>query len=102
MEPLLWGETVDSQSLEPLLLVLLRELRLHPRTILAEFSDEGLVLCIHRGFLQDLAFEELMWQRYRILLLRWFRRWSLGSEVADELTQALIVKMLFTLLRGPA
>jgi RNA polymerase sigma factor (sigma-70 family) len=64
--------------------------------VLAEVSDEGLVLAVKRGFLVGEASEALLVQRYRLLLCRWCCRWHVPFHDAEDLWQNLFVKFLQT------
>src|SRR5262249_23195050 len=62
--------------------------------VLAEVSDEGLVLAIQKGFLVREAFEELLENRCKKLLFRWSYPWGLTVQDAEDLTHDLFARFL--------
>jgi RNA polymerase sigma factor (sigma-70 family) len=66
------------------------------RQVLAEVSDEGLVLAIQRNFLVGEACEVLLVQRYRGLLARWCYRWHVALHDAEDLWHTLFLRFMQT------
>ena len=69
------------------------------REVLARFTDEGLVLAVRKDLLAAEAFEELLENRYKRLLLRWAFHWGLPFQDAEDLVHTLFVKFWKTRFR---
>jgi RNA polymerase sigma factor (sigma-70 family) len=94
LERRIWQQTARQlQRLERRLPVRLRLLGLELKELLAEVSDEGLVLAIQKGFLFGEAFEALLEDRYRVYLHRWFFHRGAREEDLKDLFQALFLKL---------
>jgi RNA polymerase sigma factor (sigma-70 family) len=95
LEEVLWSLPADQLApADQALRTLLAAAGCTPAELLAEMADESLVLAIQKRFLRNLAFEELMVNRYEKVLLRWFGRRLGGLDRAQEFTQELYLKLL--------
>lgn len=95
LECLIW--TLTASQFDKLALsepARLQKLGLSLAKVFAWVSDEGLLLLIQRGLrgpkprrtpMVELAFQELMVNRYATYLLRWCRQWKQSTETALDL-----------------
>jgi RNA polymerase sigma-70 factor (ECF subfamily) len=65
---------------------------------LGEMSDESLVLAAQKGFFRAQALT-VVFDRYERPLFHWFFRWGARSDDAEDLRQAVYVKILKSVLR---
>jgi RNA polymerase sigma factor (sigma-70 family) len=61
---------------------------------LRELSDESLALAIQKDFRRKEAFEELLVHRYLGHLARWFYRWGVDADRAQDLVQQILCRFL--------
>src|SRR5262249_13246945 len=66
------------------------------RDVLAQVSDEGLVVALQKGFLVREAFEELLENRCKNCLFRWSYHWGLTIPDAEDLVHDLFARFLQT------
>jgi RNA polymerase sigma factor (sigma-70 family) len=93
LEPLIWQDTPEQlRAREASLAARFHSLIVTVKEVLGEFSDEGLILAIQKGFLAKEAFEELLENRYKKRLFRWCAHWGLTFEDTEDLTHTVFLK----------
>jgi len=88
------------QELDVSVCTRLAELGIPLTELLAEMSDESLALCVRDGNLLHLVFEQLFVKRYLEYLKRWLVRWGAEFDVAEDLSQQMLVQFYENRLRN--
>ena len=93
VDELIWKRPKGSLDL-PTYQRVLKTCPFEPPVLLRELSDESLALAIQKEFWWIDAFTELFCHRYEEQLTRWFYKWKVNHEDAQELVQDVYRRFL--------